>query len=95
MKVELKETTTEKGDKRPPSVTRIANGNYRRSFDPAQQPFEVTDEEWAALEPTGLFREASEAAAGESDTDGSTGGEGGGQTENVETKTRKSQRGGK
>ncbi len=53
MKVGLKENHK--------SAVRVCNGNYKRRFDPAQQPYEVTDEEWATLEGTGLFQPVAEA----------------------------------
>ena len=37
------------------------NGEYRRSFDRKEQPFDVTDEEWLALQATGYFEPFKEA----------------------------------
>lgn len=37
------------------------NGEYRRSFERAKQPFEVTAEEWAILRRTGFFTQVEEA----------------------------------
>jgi hypothetical protein len=38
------------------------NGEYRRSFDRSQQPFEATDEEWAGLQRTGYFEPVNDAS---------------------------------
>lgn len=36
----------------------VANGDYRKVFKRAEQPFEVTDVEWPLLMQTGHFEEA-------------------------------------
>ena len=44
-----------------PSV-RIANGEYCRLFNHCEQPFEVTDEEWAILEAKDFFEPVAETS---------------------------------
>jgi hypothetical protein len=58
MKVKFKPGVTS------PAV-KIVNGNYRRVFEQAAQPFEVSEEEWTVLEPKGLFEQADGAAVTE------------------------------
>ena len=44
------------------------NGEYSRSFERANQPFDVTDEEWKTLRPTGFFEPVKEDAPPQPDT---------------------------
>jgi hypothetical protein len=46
-----------KSDVKSPSVE-IGVGEYRRVFNASEQPFEVTDDVWAFVAPTGLFEAA-------------------------------------
>jgi hypothetical protein len=48
-----------KSDVKSPSVE-IGEGEYRRTFKAVEQPFDVKEEEWALLAPTGLFEAAKE-----------------------------------
>ena len=63
MKLRIKRRAAADGRDLTPSIVEVANGEYARSFNREQEPFDVSDEEFAILAPSGEFEPVPPTAA--------------------------------